>query len=218
MLAVAVVTVAFFAQEFGLVLALPELDCVVQRRNEYRARWTMLKIHSAQSVLQGSADGDANGNREGRFGFFHELAVAPRLQPTAEVPADAYGSPVLPLEFQRIEAGRVHACGYVFEMFLPARGGGWVSERDPAAAHKVDERLAATSWLCYAWPESWGTSGRIAYVATSGGALLFSRNADRRCDGERGPRAGAGFLAPQVGSNPAAMVADCHGEVWYSIG
>lgn len=216
-LAVAVGLAAAGALGLGMAVVVPEMGRSIQNRNEYRARWAMLKILSAQGVLQSSGHCDANGDGEGRYGFFRELAVAPKLQPTAQFPAESYFTPALPREFHRVEAGRVHARGYVFEMFLPARGGGWVSERDPAAAQKVDERLATTHWLCYAWPEWWGTSGRTVYVATASGSLLFSRNADGRCDGERGPRPGAGFLAPEVGSAPAAMVADCHGEVWISI-
>lgn len=217
-LAIAVGIAVAVAQVLGMALVVPEMGRSILRRNEHRARWTMRKILGAQSEFQASAHCDANGDGAGRYGFFRELAVAPRLQPTAQFPAEAYGTPALPREFQRIEAGRVHARGYVFEMFLPARGGGWVSERDPAAAQRVDERLATTHWLCYAWPEWWGTSGKWVYVATAGGSLLFSQNADGRCDGERGPRPGAGFLAPEVGSATAAMVADCHGEVWICIG
>jgi hypothetical protein len=84
-----------------------------------------LGLVAKQCLLRAERDavlayGDANGDRERRYGFSHELAVASRLQPTTEVPAHAFDSPVLPREFQRIEAGRVHARGYVFEMFLVA--------------------------------------------------------------------------------------------------
>lgn len=202
----------------GMALVVPELDSAIRRRNEYRARWMMMKLAGAQSVLQASDHVDGDGDGEGRHGFFQELALAPMLQPTAQNRAESSFTPALPPEFRHVEGGRVHARGYVFEMFLPALGGGWVSERDPAAMQKVDERLAAAHWLCYAWPEAWGSSGTWVYVATSGGSLLFSQNADARCDGERGPRPGSGFLAPHVGAAPAAMGADSFGEVWYSIG
>lgn len=215
--AVAAGTAVAVALGLGMAFVVPEWRSVNLRRNEYRARWMMMKIHGAQSQMQASTSCDPDGDGFGRHGFFRELAVAPALQPMAQCPAESFFAPALPREFHRVEEGRVHARGYVFEMFLPALGGGWVSERDPAAAQKVDERLAAAQWLCYAWPESWGSTGKTVYVATAGGSLLMSPNTDARCDGERGPRPGAGFLAPEVGSAPAAMATDCLGEAWYSI-
>jgi hypothetical protein len=217
-IAVAAGMAAAVALALGMAFVVPELGDAIRRRNEYGARRMMMKLHGAQSVLQASDYLDGDGDGVGRHGFFRELAVAPMLQPTEQFPAESHFTPALPRDFHRVVDGRVHARGYVYEIFLPALGGGWVSERDSAAAQKVDERLAAAFWVCYAWPEAWGTSGTWVYVATSGGSLLFSKNADARCDGERGPPPGAGFLAPHVGSAPAAMVADCLGDVWYSIG
>lgn len=203
----------------SVAFVLPELLRSNLNRNEMKVISRMKKISSAQSQLQATVSLDADGNGQGRYGFFRELTTAAALQPTAEFPAENQDTPSLTRDFQCVVDGRVHTYGYVFEMFLPAIGGGWVSERDPEAVRKVDVELAEVLWTCYAWPESPGWSGKRVFMINQSGDLLFSQNADARCTGDRGPQGGrSGFVSPQVGSAVAAMRADCLGETWNVMG
>ena len=197
----------------------PSLLGATLNGNEARVISRMKKICNAQSQMQASVRCDPDGNGQGRYGFFADLIAMASAPNVRDPDGLVFESPILPRDHRRVVDGRVRAHGYVYELFLPAIGGGWVSDRDPAAASKINGKLAEMLWTCYAWPESPGWSGKRVFMINQNGDVLSSQNADGRCGGDRSPQPGlSGFVSPQVGSAVAAMCADCLGETWFVMG
>lgn len=201
----------------GLVtaMAIPNWLASNRNANESAAIATLKNLSSAQAQIQAIGIIDPNGNGQGGYGFFSEMAgtMAVRSKPGAE-PVRC-SPPVVSASFGSPENGRVHRGGYVFEMLLPAADGGWATEHDFVNGRKLDESKCETLWLCYAWPESYDWSGKRAFMLNQSGDVLVSRNADGKFDGERGPRPGvSAFLEPVQGAKVAANCEDCEGETW----
>lgn len=199
----------------GTAMAIPNWLASNRNANESAAIATMKNLSSAQAQMQASGIDDPDGNGQGGYSFFSEMAgtMAVRSKPGAE-PVRC-SPPVLSASFGSPENGRVHRGGYVFEMLLPAADGGWATEEDFRNGRKLDEAKCEVLWLCYAWPESYDWSGRRAFMINQSGDVLVSRNADGKFDGERGPRAGAAaFVEPVQGAKVAANCEDCEGDPW----
>lgn len=200
------------------VMALPSWLFANCNANESAAIAMLKNLSSAQAQIHASGLADPDGNGQGRYGFFSEMAgtMAVRSIPGAE-PVRC-SPPCLSASFGSPGNGRVHRGGYVFEMLLPAADGGWATERDFQNGRKLDEAKCEVLWVCYAWPESYGWSGKRAFLLDQSGDVLTSRNADGRFDGEHGPRPGAaGFLEPVQGAKVAANCQDCEGETWVVV-
>lgn len=199
----------------GTAMAIPNWLASNRNANESAAIATLKNLSSAQAQIQASGLVDPNGNGQGGYAFFSEMAgtVAVRGKPGAE-PVRC-SPPVVSAAFGSPSNGRVHRGGYVFEMLLPAADGGWATEEDHRNGRKLDESKCEYLWLCYAWPESYDWSGKRAFMMNQSGDVLTSRNADGRCDGDRGPRAGAAaFVEPVQGAGVASNCEDCEGETW----
>jgi hypothetical protein len=196
------------------IIAVPNLLRSNLNRNEAFAIAALKNISSAQAQLQASGIADPEGNGQGRYGFFAEMAGKRSLR-TAEG-KDVFCDPaVLSKSFGNTERGLVHRSGYVFLMLLPAKGGGWVAEHEVGNGREVDPVLSETLWLCYAWPESYGWSGKRAFMLNQAGDVLVSRNADGAWSGEQGPKPGmSGFVEPVPTARVSANAEDCLGETW----
>ena len=194
--------------------AVPNLLGANLNRNESAAIASLKNISSAQAQLQASGIADPEGNGQGRYGFFAEMAGKRSLR-TAEG-KDVFCDPaVLSKSFGNTERGLVHRGGYVFLMLLPAKGGGWVAEHEVGNGREVDPVLSETLWLCYAWPESYGWSGKRAFMLNQAGDILAAQNADGAWSGEQGPKPGmSGFVEPVPTAHVSANCADCLGETW----
>ncbi len=117
------------------------------------------------------------------------------------------------------ERGFVHRDGYVFALFLPATDGGWATERDAANGRAVDEAKARDLWVCYAWPEDAGSTGRRVFMVQQSGNLVAHGNGDLKCGGESMPTPGAsGFVANEHGASLVVNALDCLGDLWWTVG
>jgi hypothetical protein len=195
-------------------IAVPNLLSANLNRNEAFAIAALKNISSAQSQFQASGIADPEGNGQGRYGFFAEMA-GKRSVRTSEG-KDALCDPaVLSKSFGNTERGLVHRGGYVFLMLLPAKGGGWVAEHEVGNGREVDPVWSETLWLCYAWPESYGWSGKRAFMINQAGDILAAQNADGAWTGEQGPKPGmSGFVEPEPTARVSANAEDCLGETW----
>ncbi|MBL8752545.1 MAG: hypothetical protein JNK15_04525 [Planctomycetes bacterium] len=196
-------------------LIVPNVLSANLNRNESAAIAALKNISSGQSQMQASGLIDENGNGAGEYGFFAEMAGA--------VPSRGgrvCSPPVLSPRFGRLDGGRVHTGGYVFQMFLRGPDGTWVAEaaNGGAASVAVDASRAELEWLCYAWPESRDWSGKRAFLMTQGGDVLASNLSARAYGGEVGPEPGvAGF---RVGGSEGAIAAneiDAFGNMWVVV-
>jgi len=195
--------------------------------NESRAVATLKNIGSAQSQLQASGSIDPDGDQEGAFGFFGELAGAVSLPAGHPLEPPVLGLPFAAVgDFAGNGQGAVVVQGYIFQIWLPAKGGGWVAGdlRGGRLPDTVDEELAERHWMCFAWPLEHGWTGRRAFYLDSHGDIVAMRNLDGRYSGVRGPTAGRAALRAPVDPSEvgavcliAANTVDAEGDLWVVV-
>jgi len=201
----------------GLATAidLPRFFSERRNRNESTVIAALKNISSGQSQLQASGAQDADGDGQGEYGFLGELAgVAPlRGSDALLVP------PVLHGRFGAVRDGRVEIGGYVIEMFLPAKDGGWVSEaKRGAGGGEVDDDAAEKVWLCYAWPVEHGWTGTRAFLVDQNGDILSSNMSAQLYSGREAPEGGeAGHCRTDGQCRTAANTVDHCGNTWVVI-
>lgn len=190
-------------------------------RNESAAVAMLKTISSAQFQVRASGAIDANRNGAGEFGFFAELAGSSPLRSASSVSPGhpRLDPPILAAAWGKVHHGRVVLGGYVFQMFLPKLGGGWVGEA--ADGGGLDLAIvtdgAESRWLCYAWPAEYGSTGVRCFFVNETGNILATRNSDGRLAGGHGPTAGSDAFVSPNSSDPAAPAtncADCLGNRW----
>lgn len=126
-------------------------------------------VSSAQSQLQASGGIDMDGDGNGEFGFFAELAGVVPLRGS-----DATCEPqLLSSRFGNVQRGRVQCSGYWLQIFLPYGPDAWIGEHhNRHGTARVNPVRAEEEWLCYAWPVAPGRSGSRAFLITHEGSLL----------------------------------------------
>lgn len=180
--------------------------------NESAAIATLKNISSAQAQCQACGAIDVNGNECGEYGFLGELAgqVATRAGKRID-------PPVLSSAFGNVAASRVERSGYVFQLFLPGRDQMGIAEDatggDPGNDNGVDAGRAEILWCCYAWPRSYGWSGKRTFFVNQSGDLLATNAAAVAYDGDRSPcSCPAAFAASASVSMSAIMAANTVGH------
>lgn len=186
------------------------------RENEERASQFCYHLIGAQQQMQAWEVLDPGDLQNGSFGFFSELCGARRDRNGVLL---QWGSNPFLLSRRSMpdEGGFVHRDGYVFAMFLPAADGGWVTERDVANGRAIDEARAREQFLCYAWPEHWGWSGRSVFL-TGPGCVHYSRDTGGKYRWDSMPTPGVtGFLPGQGGLVHAWDKQDGLGDLWHRL-
>jgi prepilin-type N-terminal cleavage/methylation domain-containing protein len=169
-------------------IAVPSLIGSRINANEAAAIATLKNLSSAQCQVQATGVIDANLNGAGEYGYFQELSGVRQVKagsPATGVATESVSPPTLSSAFGKLDAnGRVLRSGYVFQMFLPGPGGVWLGEAAATAAYPaVDASIAESLWACYAWPSSFGNSGRRAFFVNQMGEVLQSTNQLTRYSG-----------------------------------
>jgi len=202
-------------------IAVPRWQSNTINSNESAAIAMLKNISSAQAQMQASGVIDTDRNGAGEYGFFAELSGAKvvRSDSAGGVGAILVSPPVLAAQWSAIRESRVTLGGYVFQMFLPGRDGGWVAENPTggSAGVAVDSSRAELAWICYAWPVQHGWSGIRCFFIGHNGDVLSFRNHEGRYTGARGPEPGAAAFKPGTAGpafTPAANEADCVGDTW----
>ena len=184
-------------------LAVPNLLRSNLNANESAAIATLKNISSAQSQCQASGVIDVDGNESGEYGFFGELAA--RVATRGGRPI---GPPLLSSAFGTIAGSRVTRAGYVFQIFLPSRAQLGVAEDesggDPANDNGVDPGQAEMLWCCYAWPQSYGWSGKRTFFVNQSGDVLATNATVLPYDGDRHA---CGFAAAFCAGSSVSMAA-----------
>ncbi|MBK8978860.1 MAG: prepilin-type N-terminal cleavage/methylation domain-containing protein [Planctomycetes bacterium] len=206
-------------------ITIPNLLSARLTANESAAVATLKSISSAQGQCQASGAIDQDDDGAGEFGYFGELAGVRTIRANGGLAVDERISPpVLSAAFGRVENGVVLRSGYVFQMFLPGPGIGapFVAEQPHggAAGGDVDAGQAEILWCCYAWPMTYGTSGRRCFFVNNGGDVLTSRNTQTRYGGlGAAPMPTAAFVrAGGMAVTIAANSVGVDGEHWVVVG
>jgi type IV pilus assembly protein PilA len=201
-------------------IAIPNLLSARLNANESAAIATLKNISSAQSQCQASGVIDANGNGAGEFGFFGELSGAQIVRGST---TDRISPPVLSAAFGNVAASRVTRSGYIFEMYLPGAGASFLGEAATGGGSgvAVNPPDAEVMWCCYAWPSSFGNSGKRAFFVNQAGDVLACRNATARYSGgTTTPTAGTAAFVPgasTMSSTVAANTLSGDGERWIVV-
>jgi len=186
-------------------IAIPNLLSARLNANESAAIATLKNISSSQSQCQASGVIDANSNGAGEFGFFGELSGAATVRNDAAGGVSAterISPPVLSTAFGNVQASRVTRSGYIFQMYLPSSTNGFVAENATGGGSgaSVDPARAEVLWACYAWPSSYGNSGKRTFFVNQSGDVLGCRNSTQQYNGStKTPTAGvAAFSSATV--------------------
>lgn len=145
-------------------------------------------VFPAQVQFQGGAYLDEDGDGIGEGGFLDEMA-------------GAGGKPLslLPPSWRQA----VPMSGYRFVLYLPDGEGAAASraEIQDRSAAAIDAR--ERHWIAYAWPETWGQSGRRAFAILPNGQLLTTKPSSSGSRPEWNAALSAGWgSAPASGWTP----------------
>ncbi len=212
-------------------IAIPNLLSARLNANESACIATLKNISSAQAQCQASGVVDTNNNGAGEFGYFSELSGAVGVRTPGGVSATEFIKPaVLSAAFGNVVdnsggEGCVVRSGYIFQMFLPGAGAAFTPESVPAggtrAAEATDPASNEVLWACYAWPSSYGNSGKRTFFVNQAGDVLGCRNSLAKYNGftTRPVPGTAAYLnagAPMSGTIAANTVA-ADTETWVVV-
>lgn len=173
-------------------IAIPNLMAARINANESAAIATMKNLSSSQAQVQASGVIDANGNGAGEYGYFQELSGVRNVktgQPASGEGTSRVTPPVLSGAFGNLAAiatnqAGILRSGYYFQMYLPGANASWLAEDERGKAFPaVDAAQAEVLWAAYAWPASFGNSGKRAFFVNQAGDVLQSSNAVTRYSG-----------------------------------
>jgi hypothetical protein len=174
------------------------------RASEAAAIATLSNIHTAQHRLRTTATVDRDEDGHGEFGGFGALTAA------APHPCGPPAPPLLAEAFAELHQGRAARNGYLFQIWLPARGGGWIPADGPG---DVDAEAARRSFRCFAWPGI--PQAKRAFCVDETGQVQACDNQDRRYVGTSRPLTAAAAAPPQA---MAAVVTGARGPGdWYPV-
>ena len=208
-------------------IAIPNLLSARLNANESAAIATLKNISSAQAQCQASGVIDCNNNGQGEYGFFGELsgADAVRTDEAGAVGTATITPPVLSNAFGNVDTSRVTRSGYVFQMYLPDTSANGVAENATggAAGASIAAGQAEVLWCCYAWPSSFGNSGKRVFFINQSGDVLASKNTTSTYGAPSGgstlaPTFDAAFdpnsTATGMAAGVASNIAGNDGEIW----
>ena len=207
-------------------IAIPNLLSARLNANESAAIATLKNISSAQSQCQASGIVDANNNGAGEYGYFAELAggAAVRNNETGGVGTERISPPFLSGAFTNVSSSRVLRSGYYFQMYLPDTAAAPLAEAASGGASsvKVSAANAEVMWMCYAWPASFGNSGKRTFFVNQAGDVLATRNTTQKYNGTtKAPKSTAAFLTtvgtPTMASTLAANQTGKDAERWIVV-
>ncbi len=206
-------------------IAIPNLLSARLNANESAAIATLKNISSAQAQAQASGVIDSNNNGAGEYGFFAELSggVPVRNDEAGGVGTERVSPPVLSGAFANVVGARVMRSGYLFQMFLPSAAMAATAENATggAAGVSISASNSEVLWCAYAWPSSFGNSGKRTFFVNQAGDVLSCRNNTQRYSGTANPALGnAAFLSGTAGTMGNTVAANNTGidlERWIVV-
>ena len=187
-------------------IAIPSLIASRLSSNETAAIGTLKTLHTAQSQFQQRALVDRDGDGVGEYGGFRELSGAVSPRAAAGAPANPLLRPPLMSDAFGITLrpwGHVQRNGYLFQICLPLGNSGrrYPELRSGLFHTSVNQDSAETAWVCYAWPQTYGSTGSRTFCINQVGVIVATDDPaytgpDRQRNRPEGPRAtqGAAFV------------------------
>lgn len=174
-------------------------------------------LAAAQAQVRAQASIDRDGDGVGEFGLLGELAgVVPwRTAPTAVVTP-----PLLGPSWRDLDDGCVVIAGYRLRCCLRDRAGVWRGElgRGGASEGMIDADAAEQGFVCHAWPESPGVSGRRSFVVDASGVVWATVAAAPPLAAGHEPVPGdVGFVLPGAAAVSADGHVDHDGTRWCRV-
>ena len=198
--------------------------------NERFAIATLKSIATSQAQLQAFGAIDVNNDGAGEYGYFAELAGSVGIRDISGSPgAELLRPPVLSAAFGRVTnqptmfGGVVTHSGYLFQIFLPhaLRLGLPEGNTGGVGPSAPDPDQSQVLWSCYAWPTSYGNSGKRAFFVNQQGEILATRNTTQRYSGATTvPRYWSAFALGQtllMAGTIAANTMAWDNAVWVSV-
>ncbi len=207
-------------------IAIPNLMGARINANESAAIATLKNLTSSQAQLQAAGVIDGNNNGAGEYGYFQELSGTRNVKTgtlsSVTVGSNRVSPALLSGAFGKLDAnGRVLRSGYYFQMYLPGTGASWLAEPALTASYpQVDASLAEVLWAAYAWPASYGNSGKRAFFVNQAGDILQTKNAVTKYSGTTTvPASNAALLSGKTSMSHSVAVntTAVDGAVWTVI-
>ncbi|MEE2887289.1 MAG: prepilin-type N-terminal cleavage/methylation domain-containing protein [Planctomycetota bacterium] len=210
-------------------IAIPNLLSARLNANESAAIATLKNISSSQAQAQASGAIDANNNGAGEYGYFGELAGGVGVRDnTGNASVDRLSPPVLSGAFAlvatqaNINGGVVTRSGYIFQMYLPDAASAGLPEADTGGVNAApDATQSEVLWCCYAWPSSFGNSGKRCFFVNQSGDVLSTKNIANRYSGDNSvPAYDAAYLkgaTNKMASTVAANTSGIDNQVWIVV-
>lgn len=207
----------------GGALVVPSLGSTTSSANEATAIATLKKVVAAQKCCRGSVGIDVDGDNEGEFGFFAELAGTEPVRNSSGY-YRRISPPVLSKAFGFVRNSWLTIAGYHFQMFLPDPMGAGVAEDwyggDWDNGQGVDPTAAEQWWSCYAWPVAHGRTGERTFFVDQSGEILATKGGVFAYSGWWSPNPSAAFVANSsgfMGNALAANTSGWDGNFWYVV-
>jgi prepilin-type N-terminal cleavage/methylation domain-containing protein len=199
-------------------IAIPNLLSARLNANETAAIATLRNISSAQAQFQATSKADGDNDGTGEFGAFVELSGESNVRGDTDV--GKLNPPVLSGAFRNpTDEGFVSRSGYYFKILLPATDGtGELADADGYAWSDIDDDLAETTWVCYAWPVNYGNSGNRTFMVNQTGDVVATEDSDYT--GKGGPSCDAAFIDPADSSITGLTAVGTEGgdgNVWRQV-
>jgi prepilin-type N-terminal cleavage/methylation domain-containing protein len=170
-------------------IAIPNLQRAKLTANEASALITMRALSTAQAQVVSRPSIDSNGDGQGEYGYFAELAgfSVTRVDSGGVVGPGGPSSKLVPnallAALGNVQNGVVTYAGYVFRVWLPDATVASLTPGIPedAAGGKLAAPFpnpgnCAISWCAYGWPISVGKSGTPCYFVNEKGQILMYSN------------------------------------------
>ena len=172
-------------------IAIPNLLSARLNSNETAAIATLRNIISAEAQFQSTGRADENLNGVGEYDTFGEMAGKVNIRGSNRI----IRPPVLSTAFRTVNAqGQVSRSGYLYSIYLPDDAGKGLPENAGGGIDVgiVGSDVAEITWVCYAWPTSYGNTGNRTFFVSQGGDIIATE--DSSYSGiNAAPAAKAGF-------------------------
>jgi prepilin-type N-terminal cleavage/methylation domain-containing protein len=157
--------------------------------NEAAAIATLKAIGTAQTEVRSGNWIDSDSNGVGEYGFLQELSGVRNIRRarTRRGSADAEGTdaltpPFLAASFGGVDTqGQLLRSGYLFRVYLPRNDLRWLGESSRTRSYRrISSVNAENYWAVYAWPRSYGSTGKRAFFINQTGQILACGNGTTR--------------------------------------
>lgn len=152
-------------------IAVPNLLAARMRANESAAISVLRNVSTSQAQFQRAGRADEDGDGCGEYGYFGELTGVVPVRGTSYTVAQLTRS----MSIVDVN-GEVQRSGYIFRMYLPAVGGDGVRELPGGgqAPGALDPEAAEVTWVLYAWPSKFDSTGLRTFCISHRGDSLWT--------------------------------------------